>query len=78
MDRGWAEYRYTNEFFENLKDGCAGLRLHRVKNDLVEHVATVTYWDAMGQFFIETNNTDVPVEIIQELISETTATIKTR
>lgn len=76
MDRFWADCRYTTEFFEDMKDGCAGLKLHRSKEGVIEHVATVTYWDAAGQFFIETHRTDIPVEIANEMIAETTETVR--
>ncbi len=78
MDRVWAQYRFTTEFFEDMKDGCAGLKLYRAKDGAVEHVATVTYWDAIGQFFIETHQTDIPVEIAEDLIAESAATVRTR
>lgn len=75
MDRVWAEYRYTTEFFEDVRAGCAGLKLRRAKGDVVEHVATVTYWDAMGQYVLEAQQTELPVNLVEDLIAETKAKV---
>ena len=34
-------------------------------------LASVIFWDACGQFFVETFSTDVPLEILEALIAET-------
>lgn len=78
MDRNWSGHRFTTEFFEDLQYGGAGLKLHRTTNGLTQHVASVTFWDAEGQFFIQTFQGDLPVEIAQSLIEETLATVKVR
>ena len=35
-----------------------------------KHVPSVTFWDACGQFYFETFQGDVPLEIVEDLISE--------
>ena len=35
-------------------------------------------WDACGQFFLESFNTDIPVVVAEKLIAEAKATIKIR
>jgi len=78
MDRNWGGHRFTTEFFQDLQYGGIGLKLHRTTNGRTDHVASVTYWDAEGQFFIETFHGDVPVEIAQSLIAETLEIVKIR
>lgn len=78
MDRNWGGHRFTTEFFQDLQFGGAGLKLHRTTNGKTDHVASVTFWDAEGQFFIQTVQSDVPVEIAQSLIEETMAMVKVR
>jgi hypothetical protein len=38
-------------------------------------VTTMTFWDAMGQFFVETFG-DVPLEILEQLIQEAKGAIR--
>lgn len=87
MDRVYAESRYTTEFFDDTKGGCAGLKLFKqyvhkdfaaIAGDEVRHVATVTYWDAVGDFTVETHGTDLSATIVQELINEAKERIRTK
>jgi hypothetical protein len=41
-------------------------------------VARVVFWDAVGDFFLETFNTEIPVQLAEDLIAEAKATIKVR
>jgi hypothetical protein len=40
-------------------------------------VARILFWDASGQFCFETFDTDLPLEIVEQIIAEAKATIKT-
>jgi hypothetical protein len=38
----------------------------------------LVFWDACGDFFLETFNADIPVKLAEDLISEARTTIKIR
>lgn len=78
MNRQYGEYRYESLFVQDLKDGFAGLELYRQRRDDRERVASVIYWDACGQFFVETFGTDVPLTILEDLATEAKASVKTK
>ena len=78
MNRQHGHVRYWTTPIANRTDGFAGLRLHQESVDQTSDAAEVIFWDAIGGFTVETLNGDVPVEVIEELIAETKATIKTR
>jgi hypothetical protein len=77
MDRQFGEYRYVSSFVRDCQEGYAGLEMYRHANGKNERVATVIFWDACGQFFVETLGADVPLEIIEALIAETKTVVKT-
>jgi hypothetical protein len=64
----------------NCEEGFTALRLHRetvtgydlqpVADGQAAVVAEVVFWDAAGQYFLETFNGDVPLEVVEELIAE--------
>lgn len=70
MDRQFAEAHYTSILASDLKRGGMGLELTRACRGQQSVVAEVFFWDASGTFTVETFNSDVPVEIIEELIAE--------
>ena len=70
MDIQFGRERYRSEFFEDCRDGFAGLRLHRECFGKTSIAAEVTYWDATGGFTIKTIDGVVQVEIIEALIAE--------
>lgn len=41
-------------------------------------VARVVFWDACGQFYVETFQTDVPLDIFEEVIAEAKTAIRMR
>jgi hypothetical protein len=63
---------------EDRKEGYVGLELNRVCQCKSERVARIVFWDACGQFSIETLGTDVPLEILEGLIAEAKESIMTR
>ena len=78
MDRHFADLHFASNPIQDNEDGFSGFELYRTSCGKRDRVASVLYWDAVGQFFIETFNADVPVEIIEELIAEARSSIKTR
>jgi hypothetical protein len=78
MDRNYAHDRYTSEFVEDQKQGMAAQELYRTRHGKRERVARVAFWDASGQFALETFNCEVPLDVLEDLISEAKSTIKTR
>jgi hypothetical protein len=63
---------------QDNKQGYSGLELYRAGRSGKARVARVLFWDASGQFFVETFNSDVALAIMEELIAETKRTIETK
>jgi hypothetical protein len=61
---------WTTSPVSNCCDGFTALRLHRDLDGTTALVAEVVFWDAVGQYFLQTFQTDVPVEIVEALIAE--------
>lgn len=76
MDFKWEGDRYTTRFFDDTQQGCAGLELHRLADGSSQKVAKVVYWDAAGQFFLETFGFELPLSIAEKLIAEAKAELK--
>lgn len=81
MNCDHAEWHFTTREVINRKDGYCGIELlreSRIKQNDPICVARILFWDACGQFFFETFNTDIPVKIVEDLFAEAKATIKIR
>ena len=80
MDRDYADAHYTTRRVDDNKDGFSAVELYRNRRSENSNVrvARVVFWDACGAFFIETFNTDIPVKLAEDLISEARTTIKIR
>jgi len=76
MQSTWGRERYWTSFVEDSKAGSAGLRLHREADGQEGIAAEVMFWEAMGQFFLQTFDCDVPVTIVELLIAEAKERIK--
>ena len=73
-DRFW-----TAPVVDDCTAGCTTLRLHRESHENPEDTAVaaeVIFWDAAGQYFLQTFNGDVPLDIIEALIAEAKEKIK--
>jgi len=68
---------YTSTLVHDTSEGFAALELTRTTAGKEVLVARLVFWDAMGQFFLETVGTDVPLNVVEELIAEAKATIVT-
>jgi hypothetical protein len=76
---------YDTEFFQDLVDGFGAFNLFRLRQKKYQVggekrvlVGRITYWDAMGDFCVETFSTDVPLVVFEKLIAEAREVIKTR
>ncbi len=78
MDRDYAGANYSSAFIEDRKLGMAGQELYRTRLGKKERVARILFWDASGQFSVETFNCEVPLDVLEELIGEARGTIKTK
>jgi hypothetical protein len=77
MDRQYGEARFRSAFVRDRADGYAGYELLRMYDGVEARVARVIFWDACGQLFVETTGTDVPLAILEEVIAEAKASVKT-
>lgn len=62
---------YHTRHFQDNKAGCEGLELHCTAKNETQAVAKITFWDASGQFFIETSASEIPLEVMEKFICET-------
>jgi hypothetical protein len=77
MDREYGDARYTSRKVEDRVAGFVGFDLWRSHHGHDACVARVLFWDACGQFSAETLGTDVPLQVLEEVIAEAKASIKT-
>jgi len=80
MVRTHGEYVFTTKVVEDRREGYIALELlcTRRAEGQESRAARVVFWDASGQFWLETFGTDVPLEIAEQLIDEAKRTIKVR
>jgi len=76
MNRTWGTELYSTSRIDNAQDGFSSIELFKTIKDIREKVASVTFWDACGQFSITTFNFDLPIEIVEELIREAKVQIR--
>jgi hypothetical protein len=76
LDLIWAEYRYKSTHFRDDVGGLVGLHLHAepTSGGPSQHVATVTYWDTQGQYFVR-SHAELPLFVLEELVRETRAVV---
>jgi hypothetical protein len=78
VNRRHANALYTTSVAHDNQGGWIAIELRRKREAEYHLVARVVFWDATGQFYLETLGTDVELAIIEELIAEARATIKVR
>lgn len=69
MDRTHGDAHYRSSFVEDQEKGFGGYELVRVRDGKEDRVATILFWDAAGQFYVETFG-DVPLAVLEALIGE--------
>ena len=77
MKRIHGRFEFKSEYVEDRRDGWGGFDLYRIENDKKDRVARIAFWDAAGEFVLETFGGDVPLTIIEDLVDEAKRTIKT-
>lgn len=70
MDVSFPNTPYVYRLIEDIEGGMIGYELYRLEDGKEILNAQVFYWDASGQFFVETFNEDVPLVILEKLICE--------
>jgi len=76
MNRDHADARYSSVIVEDRRQGMAGLELYRTHGAQRKRVARILFWDASGQFSVETFNCEVPLDVLEELIVEERGLVK--
>ncbi len=70
MNRDYGDSRYASVPVEDRRQGMAGLELYRTRGGCRDRVARILFWDASGQFSVETFNFEIPLDVLEELIAE--------
>jgi hypothetical protein len=80
MDCKHAGDRFVTARVDDNVGGSSAIELFRLRGSARHRVARVIYWDAVGQFYLDSMDPeiDVPVVIIEALIAEARLEIKTR
>jgi hypothetical protein len=66
---------YHTTFFTDVEQGCMGARLLATSEGKEAVAATLTFWDAAGQFYIEAF-IEIPLVVLERFIAEVKGTIK--
>ena len=75
MNRKHGAATYTTRAVTDREAGSAGLELYREANGKKECAARLLFWDASGQFGFQSFN-EIPLDVVEELITEAKQTIK--
>ncbi len=75
MNRRHGVYLFESAWVENQDEGWVGMDLYCTYEGKKDRVARVIYWDATGEFTVETMVREVPLAILEALIVEAKATI---
>ncbi len=78
MKRTWGGADYSTALRSDNDEGWVALELARRRGEHAERVARVVFWDAEGQFFLETFAHDVPLPIVEDMIAESKTAMKVR
>ena len=77
MNRKHGAWVYATRAVANRELGWAGLELYREAKGQHECGGRVIFWDASGQFSLQTFG-EIPLDVAEELIREAKQTIKTK
>jgi hypothetical protein len=78
MNRQHSYLLFTTRLIQDNQQGFIGLELYCKNRGKESRAASIIFWDACGQFAVETHDTDVPLDIMEELIAEAKEKIKTK
>lgn len=71
MEFQWGGVPYWSTAFEDNVGGCMGMELHRTTDGTTALVAKLTFWDATGQYWLETLGAELPLGVIDKLVTAT-------
>jgi hypothetical protein len=60
---------YATSKISDENDGCVGIEVQRGTDEPSQVVARIVFWDAEGQFSVETMG-EVPLSILESAIAE--------
>ena len=72
MNRHWERAHYSTALVRNDVEGSTALELRRGDAGVV---ARLVFWDAAGQFYLDSVHGELPLDIVAELIAEARASI---
>jgi hypothetical protein len=75
MNFTWAYERFRTIYVSDNKDGYAGIRLYRVMGEHETLAAEVIFWDAIGQYVVQTFG-EVPLTVLERAIAEAKGRVK--
>lgn len=70
MNRTFGHAQYSTQLVQNDQEGWVALELCYRLGDKTNTVARVVFWDATGKFSLETVGAELPLEIVEEMITE--------
>ncbi|MDY3557098.1 hypothetical protein R5W24_006285 [Gemmata sp. JC717] len=76
MDQWHGRDRFWTTLVDDTSAGSTSLLLHREESGSATLAAEIVFWDAAGQYFVQTFGGDVPLKIIELLITEAKEKIK--
>jgi hypothetical protein len=76
MDRFFGVAKYTSHRVRDVNEGYEGYELVQFMDGEHLLVARIVYVDAAGHYYVETFGVPVPLDILEELISETRENVK--
>ena len=76
MRRHWKRAEYETKVLENDEEGWIGIDLMRTENQTAVRVARITFWDADGGFALSIFAEELPLEIVEDLISDAKALVE--
>ena len=77
MKRTHGQAEYTTQVTHDDQEGWTAVELHQTQGGSSQLAARVVFWDAEGQFALEMSIRELPVAIVEALIAEAKATIRT-
>jgi hypothetical protein len=78
MNQIFADAEYVSNAVQDDEQGFVGLELHKISNGTRSIAASIIFWDATGHFALQTFHSEIPLPIVESLIAEAKATIKTQ
>ena len=78
MNRKHGTTRFTTHAVADRLAGSVGLELYREADGTTQIGARILFWDATGQFAFQGFNTEIPLDVVEELISDVKAMVKTK